>query len=191
MELLKCHHGDCPRDISIQVLQQENKSILGWDGAGGAGERLDPRGHGDSRAGPLGMPCLSVPRALLAGQRRAPCQELLMELLLFPPGSPQGELPPLQGMAPMAPAAPSCWISIPGSIPVHSVPAAIYLHPRKVLLRVGSDLRPRCCVCAALEILDLLAVPDPVRWPWQCHPFPELLVSAVTSLERGGPPCAP
>lgn len=27
MELLKCHHGDCPRDISIQDLQQENKYI--------------------------------------------------------------------------------------------------------------------------------------------------------------------
>lgn len=69
--------------------------------------------------------------------------------------------------------------------PKHFVVTAIYLHPKKVLLRVGSDLRLRCCVCAALEILDLLAVPDPMCWPWQCQHILSQSSSAVLSPPWG------
>lgn len=55
MEPLKCHHGDCPRDISIQDLEQENKSA----------RRAGP-GGGKEGSGPLPAPIRA------GGARRPP-----------------------------------------------------------------------------------------------------------------------
>lgn len=100
MELLKCHHGDCPRDISIQVLQQENKYIagLGWAGA--------PWPWGQEGWSPE-HPCLSLPTwAQVTAQG---------QLLLSPPGVSLSESPRSRGWGGLMWLPPLCWISIPGT----------------------------------------------------------------------------
>lgn len=71
MELLKCHHGDCPRDISIQDLQQENKynPLAGaracreqdgsWEGGGEGWQE----GAGPTTAADLGALALAAAHA--------------------------------------------------------------------------------------------------------------------------------
>lgn len=66
--------------------------------------------------------------------------------------------------------------------PKHFVITAIYLHPKKVLLRVGSDLRLRCCVCV-----------QPWKYwiYWLCQTPCAGLGSASTSFPRAPRLCCP
>lgn len=78
--------------------------------------------------------------------------------------------------------------------PKHFVITAIYLHPKKVLLRVGSDLRLRCSVCVcSLGNTGFIgcARPRVLALAVPARPFPELLGCAVPSLGLGSPPGHP
>lgn len=109
MELLKCHHGDRPRDISIQVLQQENKYIagLGWAGA--------PWPWGQEDWSPE-HPSLSLPT-----WAQVPAQG---QLLLSPPGVSLSESPwscPLEQGLVWAHVALSLLLDQYSRHPMHSV----------------------------------------------------------------------
>lgn len=125
MELLKCHHGDCPRDISIQVLQQENKYIAGL------GQGLEGAEEGAGPSWPWGQedwtpqhPLPQLPHLSTGSRYSAGCLVRVM-LLMKPAGLSLTEspwsCPSVQGMAWAHVAGsqlthlPCCWISIPGT----------------------------------------------------------------------------
>lgn len=144
-----------------------------------AGEGTGPSWPRGQRTGPLSIPCLSFPTWARQVQPRVPWQghSLNGSCWFFPPL----ELPWVQGMVwahlARCPAAGSVFQAL-----LHFVKAAIYLHPKKVLLRVGSDLRLRCCVCV-----------QPWKYwiYWLCQTPCASLGSASTSLPRAPGLCCP